>query len=168
MHQNLCRREDSVDQHVAHDTLAKVSDLNDRSNEIIYATTLMDGRTLCIYGPQIRKFISEGNVVMRGTCQLKDGTTSDIGIKTNDKGNDITIVSNLRLTHPNDEVSDEKWAEQIRQTELVGAPEEIIKSIGALAGDFLHTFKAVVDLRRNIQDQIIEQITSSRAPESQE
>ena len=140
----------------------------DRSKEIIYATTLMDGRIISIYGPQILKFIKEGVVIMNGKCQLKDGTTSDIQIKTNDEGNDITIESNLRFTHPKDEVSDEKWAEQIRQTELVGAPEGIIESIGELADDFLRQFKAVVDLRRNIRDKIIEQITSSRAPESQE
>lgn len=169
MHQHLCRQDDSIDLYVAYETNQNVPHLlKDRSEEIIYATTLMDGRTLCIYGPQIRKFIEQGNVVMRGTCRLKDGTTSDIQIKTDDKGDNITIVSNLRFLHPNDEISSEERAEQISQTELVGAAEEIIESIAELADDFLLQFKDVVNLRREIRDKIIEQITSLRAPESQE
>ena len=128
----------------------------------------MDGRIISIYGPQISKFIDKGAVIMKGKCQLKDGTIGNIQIITDDKGDNITIHSDLRGKHPADEVSDEKWKEQIRQTELVDAPIEIMEAIGELADDFLNKIKDLVNLIKKIKEEIMQQITSLREPESQE
>ena len=62
------REDDGIDQLVSNSIIETSPDLSDRSQEIIYATTLMDGRIISIYGPQISKFIDKGAVIMKGNA----------------------------------------------------------------------------------------------------